>query len=287
MEINTKENILVVFDSMSGNTKEVAEIIKEDLESCGDTVTMLHLQLSYPSDLDLSIYDRVILGTWSDNNGAIPADMLDFIEEWGDAIRAMQADKVNVFGTGETQWGEENFCLSVRNLYTEVQATTEVLEIEQFPAQPKQKEAIYQWVGNFVVEFKSVSQLSNRGLFSMSYTDTKRKTGMRALHYKEGFEEAEEEDEQMDITNLETFTDKYAVEKEKIEETQIIAQLTELRLRAGFTEKELADKLDLAENGIKLIEKGIVSPKLSTILSLAKLLGRELILVSSESEGKE
>ncbi len=72
--------ILLAYDSLSGNTKMVADEIEEILQSEGHEVVSFRVSplAEYPLDEDFDLY---VLGAWTVDYGRTPPDMKDFIAE--------------------------------------------------------------------------------------------------------------------------------------------------------------------------------------------------------------
>ncbi len=100
--------ILLAYDSLSGNTKMVADEIEEILISEGHEVVSFRVSplAEYPLDEDFDLY---VLGAWTVDYGRTPPDMKDFIAEL-----AVKPKNVAIFGTGETQWGMDFLLRSCR-----------------------------------------------------------------------------------------------------------------------------------------------------------------------------
>src|SRR5699024_222940 len=98
--------ILICYASYSGNTKEVAEFITDELQINGHIVDTYRIgggvgRIPSPTD-----YDFMLLGSFTWAKGATPDDVKDFVYEIG-----YKPPNVFVFGTGDTQFGgDELFC---------------------------------------------------------------------------------------------------------------------------------------------------------------------------------
>ncbi|WP_167629884.1 flavodoxin [Listeria valentina] len=132
--------ILLAYDSLSGNTKMVADLILERLEALGHDVTAFRVapDADYPLDESFDLY---MLGAWTVDYGRTPPDMKDFIAELGG-----KPEHVALFGTGETQWGIENFCGAVDRMKRFFGTDYPTLKIEQMP----HTNADYEAINNFV-----------------------------------------------------------------------------------------------------------------------------------------
>ncbi len=76
--------------------------------------------------------DLVLLGCWTDNAGRTPAEMKAWVA--GIAERGERPRQLAVFGTGETQWGQEYYCGAVHRLIGYFRSDYPPLEIEQMRA---------------------------------------------------------------------------------------------------------------------------------------------------------
>ncbi|EUJ32006.1 flavodoxin [Listeria floridensis FSL S10-1187] len=132
--------ILLAYDSLSGNTKMVADMIMQELEQLGHDVTAFRVtpDADYPLD---ETYDLYMLGAWTVDFGRTPPDMKDFIAEL-----AEKPEHIALFGTGETQWGVENFCGAVDRMQKFFGTEYPTLKIEQMPHTENDATAIKQFV---------------------------------------------------------------------------------------------------------------------------------------------
>lgn len=144
-------SVLVVYESMTGNTKDLAEIIYKNLSD---------------RDLNVSIYDicnvgnidsyeHVYLGMYTYENGNLPDECRYFLREI-----LIENDYnlpiFSLFGTGETQFGKRNYCRAVDSSEYHLSKKTKVigkLKIEQNPVDQHSK------IINFVS--KTVKEVNN------------------------------------------------------------------------------------------------------------------------------
>ena len=102
-------SILVVVASLSGNTRELGRQIAERCRAAGHAVHWQETDdLRQAPPLAADEADLVLLGSWTDNAGRTPAEMKAWVA--GIAERGEQPRQLAVFGTGETQWGQEYYC---------------------------------------------------------------------------------------------------------------------------------------------------------------------------------
>lgn len=140
--------VLVAFDSLSGNTKEVAEIVAAEVtllghECCTAYATAEH----YREQGDFDIY---LLGSWTSDYGRTPPEMKEFIAELVDAKG--KPDHVALFGTGETQWGMEVYCGAVNRMASFFNSRYPTLKIEQMPHSRKDTDTIQNWVRSVLAQ---------------------------------------------------------------------------------------------------------------------------------------
>lgn len=130
------KKVLVVYDSLSGNTHEVAELIKGELEASGVEVTAVRVGGGFiPSPAD---YDLLLVGTYTWDKGSLPIEMKDTVYDIG-----YKPENVEVFGTGDTQFGgDELFCRACDKLAKFYNSKHEVLKIEQSPRGSQERRVI-------------------------------------------------------------------------------------------------------------------------------------------------
>ncbi|MFB5661139.1 flavodoxin [Alteribacillus sp. HJP-4] len=73
--------IIILFASMSGNTEEMAEIIEENVTSCGHSVTKYHIDMDEVQPKELLSYDGILLGTYTWGDGDIPYEFEEFYDD--------------------------------------------------------------------------------------------------------------------------------------------------------------------------------------------------------------
>lgn len=99
---------LIVFASLTGNTEECAEIVKEALENLGVDVEMVESMQAEPEDF-LEV-DMCIIGTYTYGNDAnLPDEFVDFYEELSEID--LTGKVFGTFGSGDHFY--EKFCQSV------------------------------------------------------------------------------------------------------------------------------------------------------------------------------
>ncbi|WP_042221253.1 flavodoxin [Oceanobacillus manasiensis] len=132
-------NALIAYLSYSSNTKEVAELIGEQLEAEGLQLDIHRIGIDSP--IDAQQYDFIFLGTFTWDMGSTPDEVKDFVLEVG-----YKPENVAVFGTGDTQFGgDELFCKAVDKLTTFYHSKWAGLKIEQSP-RGSQEQKVKNWV---------------------------------------------------------------------------------------------------------------------------------------------
>ncbi len=141
--------ILLAFTSLSGNTRDVARLVRARCEARGHAVSWIEADVAGLAAAGPDPrHDLYVLGAWSDNAGRTPAEMKRFIAELMDAVG--KPAQVAVFGTGETQWGEEYYCGAVRRMARFFDSPFPRLEIEQMPHGERDAIRIRQWTDHLL-----------------------------------------------------------------------------------------------------------------------------------------
>ncbi len=150
-------HILIAFASLSGNTREVARLLAAHCRGRGHAVDWLEADEADAALLPLlqRPHDRVLLGAWTDNAGRTPAEMKELVARLRDSDRIPPPHTVAVFGTGETQWGQEYYCGAAHRLARYFASTYPVLEIEQMPHGDADRQAIQHWADQVLAEPRS------------------------------------------------------------------------------------------------------------------------------------
>lgn len=133
------KTLLIAYASVSGNTKEVAKLIAEELTHKQQDVTLYCMngneQFPHVSD-----YDAMLIGTYTWGSGDTPFDVKDFVADVG-----YKPEKVFVFGTGDTQFGgDDMFCMAADKLAKFYHSPIAPLKIEQSP-RGSQEEEVLEW----------------------------------------------------------------------------------------------------------------------------------------------
>lgn len=144
-------NNLIIYTSLSGNTEEVAEHISDTLVANGETVVINRLPYDgIPYDHREDYVEKVKecdvlwIGTYTWDLGALPEEMYDLLEVLEEVD--LTDVKVNVFGTGDTQFGGDlTYCKANDIIELEVKGTTDTnLKIEQSP-RGQQEGLVVKW----------------------------------------------------------------------------------------------------------------------------------------------
>lgn len=147
---------LISYYTYSGNTEEVAELIRENLERYGIDVTMNVMGLGKYEEP--SEYDVVFFGSFTWDYGMVPDEIKDHIQEIG-----YKPDNMAIFGTGDTQFGgDEMFCRAVDKLVNFYKSKWDGLKIEQSP-RGQQEIKIVNWVDTILEDMGFIVPLRNTG----------------------------------------------------------------------------------------------------------------------------
>lgn len=97
----------IVYASMTGNTEEIAEIVKENLERLA-----INVEINECTTVDAEVFldtDIAIVATYTYGDGELPDEIVDFYE---DLQKLNLAGKIyGVCGSGDTYY--DQFCKSV------------------------------------------------------------------------------------------------------------------------------------------------------------------------------
>lgn len=143
----------IIYLSYGGNTKDLALRIANSIEECG------HLARTYSvREVDrLGEYDCILFGSLTWDKGSLPIQMRKFMKKIL-VENPLKFQHCSVFGTGETQWGEENYCRAVDemeyHLIKNGKTVHSKLKIEQNPI--GKDKAINQFVNEFMKEVEFI-----------------------------------------------------------------------------------------------------------------------------------
>lgn len=98
---------MIAYASMSGNTEEIADLLKKSLEPLEheiDVMEMEHIDVN-----EILEYDGVLIGSYTWGDGDLPFETDQFYE--GLLNLDLNGKKAAVFGSGDTSY--PNFCAAV------------------------------------------------------------------------------------------------------------------------------------------------------------------------------
>jgi len=151
-----KLRVLIAYLSYSGNTKEVAELLRDAFLSNGASVELHRIGIDPPADP--GEYDSFLLGTFTWEMGSIPEEVKEFVLEIG-----YKPDNIAVFGTGDTQFGGDDlYCRAVDRLVRFYGSRWDGLKIEQSP-RGKQEEKVIAWAEGVMNDAKNTRTGENTG----------------------------------------------------------------------------------------------------------------------------
>ncbi len=132
---------LIIYSSMTGNTKEIAEEIGKGIVEAGADVEIKDILLSDVTDL--FAYDGILLGahTWGD--GELPDEFLDFYEEM-DGIR-LDGKAAAAFGSCDSSYeyrGRAVDLLEAKLAERGAEIIAEGLKIELAPTKAEKQQCI-------------------------------------------------------------------------------------------------------------------------------------------------
>ena len=141
--------ILLAFTSLSGNTRDLARMVRARCEELGHAVSWIETDIQKLAQaVPDPRHDLYLLGAWTDNAGRTPSEMKHFIADLVEAVGKPQ--RLAVFGTGETQWGEEYYCGAVRRMAAFFDTRYPRLEIEQMPHGERDATKVRRWTDHIL-----------------------------------------------------------------------------------------------------------------------------------------
>ena len=141
--------ILIAFTSLSGNTRDLARMVRSRCEELGHTVSWIETDIQKLAQaVPDPRHDLYLLGAWTDNAGRTPSEMKHFIADLVEAVG--KPERLAVFGTGETQWGEEYYCGAVRRMAAFFDTRYPRLEIEQMPHGERDATKVRRWTDHIL-----------------------------------------------------------------------------------------------------------------------------------------
>lgn len=140
--------ILIAFASLSGNTRDLARMVRARCQEHGHEVSWIEAGVQTLADAGDPRHDLYLLGTWTDNAGRTPAEMKALIAELVEAVGKPR--HLAVFGTGETQWGQEYYCGALRRIAAFFGSDHPRLEIEQMPHGGRDALKVQHWTDHIL-----------------------------------------------------------------------------------------------------------------------------------------
>lgn len=129
---------IICYQSYSGNTMELAELIQEELKEVGINADLHRIGTSPLPQLES--YDFLFIGTSTWGKGESPEEIKVFARNTN-----YKPKKVAVFGTGDTQFGGDDlFCYAAVRLSNFYKSQYPVLKIEQSPE--GQEGSVKKWI---------------------------------------------------------------------------------------------------------------------------------------------
>lgn len=92
--------ILMVFTSLTGNTRDMADAIAEGIKS--EQVELDIKEVMYASGEDLLKYDGIVIGAYTWGDGDLPDEFLDFFDEM--CAVQLNGQKAIVFGSCDSSY---------------------------------------------------------------------------------------------------------------------------------------------------------------------------------------
>jgi len=158
--------------SLAGSALDMATAVRNTVQLLGQPLAeAARMASTYPAQF-LNVDDRlghiaegyqadlVLLGCWTDNAGRTPAEMKAWVA--GIAEGGQLPRQLAVFGTGETQWGQEYYCGAVHRLIRYFRSDYPPLEIEQMPHGERHAEAIDAWTDAVLAHYWSNHDADHR-----------------------------------------------------------------------------------------------------------------------------
>lgn len=153
---------IIMYSSMSGNTQEVAELIRDHLEENGELTFLIRLQHDgqfihedfvamnkfYTDGIVAGEETRCWLGTYTWGQGEVPDEWEKACSTYNDFLVKWET---RVFGTGDTQFGGDKLFCSATEVITDILVSGSVsvlgspLKIEQSP-RGSQEQKVKDWV---------------------------------------------------------------------------------------------------------------------------------------------
>lgn len=126
--------VLLLYASMTGNTKEIAGIIEKYLVNQGMVVIKKNFGADDIKVGELLEYDGIVIGTYTYDDGDLPWEVEDFYDELLDVD--LDGKIVSVFGSGDSFYPEFGKAVdTMAERFTEVGAEVvgERVKVEMYP----------------------------------------------------------------------------------------------------------------------------------------------------------
>lgn len=126
-------NISIVYTSQTGNTKDVAYILRDCFEQQGHQVYLVNVKYEQINEQAIEKSDLVLFGAYTWGNGELPIDMRNILR-YILKEKNISLPATAVFGTGEMMW--TYYCRAVDEIAYHLSKYTNVLgtlKIEQSP----------------------------------------------------------------------------------------------------------------------------------------------------------
>jgi flavodoxin len=128
-------NVLIKYYSISGNTKETADLIKKYCDKSGYKSSIS--SINYYENPEQ--YDLIFIGSMTIGDGKTPVPVRRYLK-WLLKTNSFSLPSISVFGTGDTQW--QYYCRSADEIEWHCKKQTKVLsklKIEQYPINQHKK----------------------------------------------------------------------------------------------------------------------------------------------------
>ncbi|PGL73277.1 flavodoxin [Bacillus sp. AFS055030] len=145
--------ILIAFASMSGNTEEIAELIKSSIDTMGHDIEMKEIE--HINTQKLVEFDGIILGAYTWGDGELPYEVEDFYDDLENLN--LTGKKAAVFGSGDHAYPK--FCAAVDLLEERLkecgaQIIQEGLKVELAPETEEDIERCVTFAINYISQFE-------------------------------------------------------------------------------------------------------------------------------------
>ncbi|WP_215144613.1 flavodoxin [Exiguobacterium qingdaonense] len=155
--------LLIGYVSMSGNTEDIANLIRHTWQDAGHAVSICDDWESLRIE-QLSEYDGVILGTYTWGDGDLPYEAEDFVYDLEEA--ALDGLPCAAFGSGDTDYPK--YCAAVDTVEEALQSggghiLTSSLKIEFDPNTDEKKETCMTFAKTFLQQLEALKKVQPHG----------------------------------------------------------------------------------------------------------------------------